>query len=235
VVSPDLSVRPRILAAKLIPAPHEELRRSFGALRNDQSSFGLIACDLDHALHVALDEATKASPVTVLYVRSLYAGAASAPGPFSGEAIGILAGADDDIVREGLKAATHMLDNRVAYRTTTGPKPIVFFSHVVPSLGLHLSGESGLAPGDSMAYLMAPPIESVVALDAALKNADVRMIKSFLPPTVTNYGGAFLTGPLEECEAAARAFSTAIERIAEAPVDSMASYVFERRPLKALS
>lgn len=221
------------MSVKLIPAPHEELRRGFGAVRNDQASFGLITCDLDHALYVALDEATKASPVSVLFARSLYAGAASAPGPLSGEAIGILAGGDDDIVREGLKGAQHMLESRVSYLATAGLRRIVFFSHVIPSLGLYLSKESGLAPGDSMAYLMAPPMESIVALDAALKSANVRLIKNFQPPTATNYGGGFLSGELPECEAAARAFSTTVERIAESPIDTMATYVFERRPKQA--
>jgi ethanolamine utilization protein EutL len=220
------------LSAKLIPAPHEELRKSLGVIREDQASFGLLTSDLDHALFVALDEATKASPVSVLYARSLYAGAAASPGPLSGEAIGILAGADDDIVREGLKAATRMLENRVSYSATEGGRRVVFFSHVVSSLGLYLSRESGLSPGDSIAYLMAPPIESMVALDAALKSANVRLVKSFLPPTATNYGGGFLTGELNECEAAARAFTETIGRIAESPVDSLSSYIFERKKLK---
>jgi ethanolamine utilization protein EutL len=229
------SVSAKLLSSKLIPAPHEELRRSLGALRNDLSSFGLITCDLDHALFVALDEATKASPVTVLFARSLYAGAAHSPGPLSGESIGILAGADDAIVREGLKAAAQALENRVSYQVTGGSRQITFFSYVVTSLGHHLSKESGLAPGDSLAYLMAPPIESIVALDAALKSADVRLIKSFTPPTATNYGGGFLAGEQYECEAAARAFSTAIERIAESPIDTLASYIFERRPKASAS
>jgi ethanolamine utilization protein EutL len=218
------------LSTKLIPAPHEELRRNLGALRDDQSSFGLISCDLDHALYVALDEATKASPVSVLYARSLYAGAANAPGPLSGESIGILAGRDDDIVQEGLKAARNMLENRVSYQATAGVQRIFFFAHVVSSLGRYLSKESGLSPGESMAYLMAPPVESVVAIDAALKNADVRLVKSFDPPTATNYGGGFLSGELHECQAAAHAFAEAIGRMAESPIDPLTSFVFERRP-----
>lgn len=222
-------VQPKVLSAKLIPAPHEELRRSYGALRDDQSSFGLITCNLDHALFVALDEATKASPVSVLFARSLYAGNASSPGPLSGEAIAILTGQDDDIVREGLKAALLMLESRVSYHQTQTVASVTFFSHVISSLGHYLSSESGLAPGDSMAYVMAPPIESVVALDAALKNANVQLVKGFAPPTVTNYGGGYLAGELHECEAASRAFSETIKRTAEVPVDSLDSYVFERK------
>ena len=165
----------------------------------------------------------------MLFARSLYAGASNAPGPLSGESIGILAGQDDEIVREGLKGATRMLENRVGYQTTSGVHNVVFFSHVIPSLGQYLSKESGLAPGDSMAYLMAPPLESVVAMDAALKSANVRLIKTFQPPTATNYGGGFLAGDLNETEAAAKAFSDTIERIAQSPMDTMSAYIFEHR------
>ena len=77
------------------------------------------------------------------------------------------------------------------------------FPHVIASLGEYLSREAGLSPGEPMAYLVAPPIEATIALDAALKAADVRAVHIIPPPTETNFAAAWLTGTLDACEAAA--------------------------------
>src|SRR5437762_4055475 len=68
-----------------------------------------------------------------------------------------------------------------------------------------------------MAYLIAPPLESVIGLDAALKAAPVRLTKWFGPPSETNYGGGYLVGTLPDCEAAARAFAAAVIDVAKSP------------------
>jgi ethanolamine utilization cobalamin adenosyltransferase len=60
----------------------------------------------------------------------------------------------------------------------------------------------------------------MVALDAALKAASVRVAKWFGPPTETNFGGGYLVGDLPACEAAARAFAAAVVDIARAPTDA---------------
>jgi ethanolamine utilization cobalamin adenosyltransferase len=71
-----------------------------------------------------------------------------------------------------------------------------------------------------MAYLIAPPLESMVGLDAALKAAPVRLAKWFGPPSETNFGGGYLVGDLPSCEAAARAFAAAVVDVARAPTDA---------------
>ena len=91
------------------------------------------------------------------------------------------------------------------------------FPHVIGSLGHYLSAQAALAPGDAMAYLVAPPIEATIALDVALKSADVVVAKIFTPPTETNYAAAWLTGDLDACRAAAEAFARAVVEIAGAP------------------
>ncbi len=74
-----------------------------------------------------------------------------------------------------------------------------------------------------MAYLIAPPLESVVGLDAALKAAPVTLAKWFGPPSETNYGGGYLVGELPDCEAAARAFAAAVVDVARSPLDERRS------------
>ncbi len=72
--------------------------------------------------------------------------------------------------------------------------------------------------GSPLAYLIAPPIESIVALDAACKAGQVRVAKWFGPPSETNFGGGYLSGDLPACEAAARAFAAAIVDVAHDPL-----------------
>ena len=55
-------------------------------------SIGIITTDCDDATYCALDEATKAAAVEVVYGRSLYAGSDNASTRYAGEVIGILAG-----------------------------------------------------------------------------------------------------------------------------------------------
>ena len=68
-----------------------------------------------------------------------------------------------------------------------------------------------------MAYLVAPPIEATIGLDAALKAADVCAVRVVPPPTETNFACAWLTGTLDACEAAAVAYAASVVAVAAAP------------------
>ena len=111
---------------------------------------------------------------------------------------------------------------RSGYITTsyTSKRPagtVTVFPHVISRLGTYLSALAGLNPGDSMAYLVAPPMEATLGLDAALKVADVRAVKVFTPPTETNFAASWLAGDLYACEAAATAFAATVVEIAANP------------------
>lgn len=208
---------PRILSTRHLPAIDPALGRALGIDPERHPSAAFITCNQDHSLYVALDEATKQAPVDVLYARSLYAGRAGAPGPLSGEIFGVIGGPDPDCVDEGLKACVRCLEDGARYYTAAASPGLVFFPHVVSRIGEYLAEETGLPAGESLAYLMGPPLEAMMALDSALKSADVRLVRAFPPPTPTNFGGGFLTGDLPECQAAAEAFTDAILEIAGEP------------------
>jgi ethanolamine utilization protein EutL len=71
--------------------------------------------------------------------------------------------------------------------------------------------------GSALSYLIAPPLESMYAMDAALKAADVILCKLFAPPSETNFGGGILSGTRSACEAASAAFASAVAEVAEQP------------------
>jgi ethanolamine utilization protein EutL len=210
-------VIPKVLATRIIPRIDGALAAAFGFDGDRLTAAGLITCDLDDALYAALDEATKHAGVEVVFARSFYAGSAHASGPTSGEILGILAGTDPEEVARGLGACVRCLESEAHFYSANAEGSVTFFPHVISSLGHYLSREAGLAVGEPMAYLIATPLESVYAVDAALKAAEVRLVKHFAPPTETNYAGAYLTGSLEACEAAAKAFAAAVVEVAGQP------------------
>jgi ethanolamine utilization protein EutL len=213
---------PRALAVRTIPRADEQLAAQW-KLPEGLRAVGLITCTSDDALYVALDEGTKAAPVEVVYARSFYAGSSYPSGPLSGEAIGVYAARDPDEIRAALARCLESLEKEAWFYAADAKKQLAFFPHVVRSTGSYLSREAGIEAGAPMAYLIAPPLESMVGLDAALKAAPVRLARWFGPPSETNYGGGYLVGDLPSCEAAARAFAAAIVDVAQAPTDAARS------------
>jgi ethanolamine utilization protein EutL len=213
-----IPLHPKLLSCRLIPSVEPALANALGCDAKCHTSLGLVTCDQDDSLYAALDHATKMAPVDVVYARSFYAGAEHASGPLSGEILGVIAGRDPDDVAEGLLALRQALAEEICFYTLPGEGMPAFFPHVISSLGRYLSAEAGLRPGQPMAYLIAPPIEAMVAVDHALKAAEVRLARFFGPPTETNFAGAWLTGELNEVEAAAKAFAEKVVEVAEHPL-----------------
>ena len=210
-------VRPKILSCRMLDEVEPSLARALGMDTTRHTSAGLITCDQDDAMYVALDHATKFAEVDVVYAKSFYAGAAHASGPLSGEVLGVIAGPNPAEVSEGLWALRSALLDTICFMRFDGTDGPAFFPHVIGNLGRYLSQQAGVAVGTSMAYLIAPPIESVIGLDAALKASNVRLAKWFGPPTETNYGGGYLVGELHDVQSAARAFTDAIAAIISSP------------------
>lgn len=211
-------IPPKILSVRRIPAADREVLRMFDADPERHVSLGLITCDQDDPTYVALDEATKHAGVDVVYARSFYAGAAHASGRLSGEILGVLAAADPEEIERGLTALVQCLEHDACFYDADGQGTIAVFPHVISSLGRYLSREAGLPPGEAMAYLVAPPMEAALGIDAAMKAADVRAAKLFSPPTETNYAAAWLTGLQHECEAAAMAFAETVVDVGQHPL-----------------
>jgi ethanolamine utilization protein EutL len=208
---------PKVLSVRRLPAADPALLLAYGADPARHTSLGLVTVDQDDPTYVALDEATKHAQVDVVFARSFYAGSAHASGRLSGEILGVLAAADPDEIDQGLAALVRCLAHDACFYAADEKATVTVFPHVIASLGHYLAKESGLAVGDAMAYLVAPPIEATVALDAALKAADVRAVKVFPPPTETNFAAAWLTGSLPACQAAAEAYAEAVVRVAREP------------------
>ena len=202
----------KILALRYLANAAPSLARSLGAPEG-YPSLGILTTDSDDATYIALDAATKAADVKVCYTRSFYGGAGNATTPHAGEVIGILAGATPGAVRSGMEAAISALD-RIGFDESNG---VPYLAHTVSSVGSHLAKEAGIRQGSALAYLIAPPLESMYAMDAAMKAADVKLCKLYAPPSETNFGGGLLSGTQSACDAACAAFAQAVEEVARQP------------------
>ncbi len=205
------------LAVRLISNVDANLAENL-KLAPHQKSVGLITADNDDATYVSIDEATKMADVEVVYARSFYAGAKHASGKLSGEILAVLAGPNPAEVRAGLSAALTYMKNEALWYSANEDDSIAFFPHVISRTGSYLSKMCNIPLGEPIAYLIAPPLEGVYALDAALKAAAVRIVSLTMPPSETNYMGALLTGDQPACRAAAIAFRETVLEVAQNPI-----------------
>ena len=204
----------KVLAVRYLANATPALCQALGAPKG-YPSLGLLTTDCDDATYIALDAATKAAEVEVAYGRSFYAGAANASTPNAGEVIGILAGQTPGAVRSGMEAALAALQ-RIGFEEVDG---VPYLAQTVSSVGSFLAREAGVRTGTALAYLIAPPLEGMYAMDAALKAADVKLCKLYAPPSETNFGGGLLSGTQSACDAACGAFADAVAEVARRPVE----------------
>lgn len=207
-------LRPAILGIRMISNVSEDLAKAL-ELGPRHKSLGIVTADTDDVLYTALDEATKDADVEVVYARSMYAGAANASTKLAGEVIGIIGGPSPAEIRSGLNSIRNFMESGPCFVSANEDDSIVYYAHTVSRTGSYLSKTAGIPEGEALAYLIAPPLEAVYGLDAAMKAADVSMVSFYGPPSETNFGGGLLTGSQSACKAACSAFAQAVQAVAD--------------------
>lgn len=205
-----------VLSSLLIPNVDRALATSL-ELKPHHRSLGIVTSDCDDVTYVALDEATKAVDVEIVYARSMYAGAGNASTKLAGEVIGIVAGPNPEEVRSALDVIVYEIENGASFYSANEDNSIPYFAHCISRAGSYLSQAANATEGTAIAYLIAPPAEAIVGLDAALKAADVQVGAFYGPPSETNFAGGLLVGSQSACRAACDAFARTVEQIADNP------------------
>ena len=207
-------LRPNILGIRLISNVSEDLAEALG-LGPRQKSLGIITTDMDDVTYTALDQATKDADVEVVYAKSMYAGSANASTKLAGEVIGIIGGPSPSEVRSGMSSIVNFIEQGACFVSANEDDSIVYYAHTISRTGSYLSQAAGIREGEALAYLIAPPLDAIYGLDAALKAADVRLVTFYGPPSETNFGGGLLTGSQSACKAACGAFAQAVQDVAD--------------------
>lgn len=211
-------IRTKVLSVKILANADRALLERLEAPAGHRS-LGFITTDCDDVGYAALDEATKKAEVCVVYARSMYAGAANASTALAGEFIGILSGPDPEEVKSGIEAFISYAENDAAFYSANDEDSIVYFAHCISRTGSYLSKAAEVPEGTAMAYLIAPPLEAMMGIDAALKAAGVELRVFYGPPSETNFAGALLTGEQSACVSACEAFAETVCSIADAPLN----------------
>ena len=211
------ALRAKVLSVKLIPNINPAMAKQLN-LESGHNSIGLFTADIDDVAYTALDEATKKAVVSVAYAKSFYGGAVNANSKLAGEFIGILSGPTPAEVKSGINAAVDFIENDAAFYSVNEDDTICYYAHCISRTGSFLSKEAGIKEGEALAYLIAPPMEAVYALDVAMKAADVEMAAFYGPPSETNFGGGLLTGSQSACKAACEAFADGVNFVADNPM-----------------
>ncbi len=214
----DDPLKSAVLSMKIIPRVNEELRTQL-ELPEGHYSIGLFTADCDDVAYTALDESTKKADVKVVYAKSFYGGAANANTKLAGEIIGIISGPNPAEVRAGLDTINDVIANEAWFYSANEDDTICYYAYCISRSGSYLSEVAGVPQGTAIAYLIAPPEESVYGMDAALKAADVTLSAFYGPPSETNFGGGLLTGEQSACKAACLAFADAVKSVAASPTE----------------
>ena len=163
-----------VLSMKVIPNVDPALAKEL-SLKPEHRSLGIVTSDCDDVTYVALDEATKAADVEVVYGKSMYAGAGNASTKLAGEVIGIIAGPSPAEINSGLSVINQVIEEEASFIVPM----TTIVSYILHTLFLELVvfflNKLNIPEGEAIAYLIAPPLEAMVALDAAMKAADVQM------------------------------------------------------------
>ncbi|MDR1916822.1 MAG: ethanolamine utilization microcompartment protein EutL [Synergistaceae bacterium] len=216
------ALKTKVLSVKIIPNADKALLKALKA-HSAHRSLGIITTDCDDVSYAALDDATKKARVQVVYAKSMYAGSTNSSTALAGEFLGILSGVDPEDVCSGLEAAIDFAENAASFYSANADDSIVYFAHCISRTGSYLSKQAKIPEGNALAYLIAPPLEAILGLDAALKASQVEMKLFYGPPTETNFAGGLLCGDQPSCSAACDAFAQMVCDIAEAPLS------FQRR------
>ena len=211
-------MKTNVLSVRIIPNADPMLLQRL-EVQEGHRSLGIFTTDCDDVSYAALDEATKKAQVSVAYARSMYAGAANANTALAGEFIGILSAENPAEIRSGLEAALLYIQDDACFYSANKDDSVVYFAHCISRTGSYLSKAADVPEGTAMAYLIAPPLEAMVGLDAALKAAQVEMRVFYGPPSETNFAGGLLTGDQAACRAACEAFAETVCGIAANPTD----------------
>lgn len=211
-------IKAKVLSVRILPNADPMLLERLDVPQGHRS-LGIFTSDCDDVSYAALDEATKKARVTVVYARSMYAGAGNASTALAGEFIGILSAENPAEVRSGLESAVHYVEHEASFYSANGEDSVVYFAHCISRTGSYLSREAQVPEGAALAYLIAPPLEAMIGLDAAVKAADVKLSKFYGPPSETNFAGGLLTGDQAACRAACEAFADTVCAIASAPME----------------
>lgn len=211
-------LRSRVTMQKVVPNVAREYRELW-KIPQEHQSVGIIACDNEDVMWLALDDATKKARIHVVHAETVYGGLDYSWSKFGGEITAIISGEKVADVQDGLRYIRDYIENKAAIYVLNEEEDLGYYADWIPRAGKYYQERLDVKEGESIAYLVSTPVESTYGLDKALKASNTRIVELFRPPSRVNTGGGVVAGTESACKAAVDAFAEAVEYCAFHPMD----------------
>ena len=202
---------------KLIPNVSPKYREQLD-IPEDHESVGLISCDNEEVLNLALDDATKKARIRVSHVQSAYVGGRNSANIFKDASMAIISGPKVQDVKSGLSHIEDYVNRHCCHYASQSDPEITYYAAWTPRAGLYMRDRLGVPEGTAYCLLSSTPMESTYALDAAMKASNTELAEMSEIFTSDNKIFAFLTGTESACRSAVEAYCAAIDRFAANPM-----------------
>ena len=208
----------QVVMQKIIPNINPLLSENWKVPEGDRA-MGVISCDHEETMLLALDVASKKADITVLYAQTVYEGRHYSWSRYGGEITAIITGKNVSDVSSGIRYIDDYIRRGDDLFLISGENCTMYYAQVTPHAGPFFRDRYGIAQGSAYAYLVGGPIETNYALDKALKAGKTEIARYWYPPSHANSSGAVLTGTESACRAATQAFVEALRFATENPMD----------------
>lgn len=208
----------RVTMQKVVPNVTRAYRELW-KIPQEHQSVGIIACDNEDVMWLALDDATKKARIHIVHAETVYGGLEYSWSKFGGEITAIISGEKVADVQDGLRYIRDYIENKAAIYVLNEEGDLGYYADWIPRAGKYYQERLDVKEGESIAYLVSTPVESTYGLDKALKASNTRIVELFRPPSRVNTGGGVVAGTESACKAAVDAFAEAVEYCAFHPMD----------------
>ncbi|MEE1228993.1 MAG: BMC domain-containing protein [Lachnospiraceae bacterium] len=207
----------QVVMQKIIPNINPLLSENWKVPEGDRA-MGVISCDHEETMLLALDDASKKADITVLYAQTVYEGRHYSWSRYGGEITAIITGKNVSDVSSGIRYIDDYIRRGDDLFLISGENCTMYYAQVTPHAGPFFRDRYGIAQGSAYAYLLGDPIASMYALDHALNASQTHIAKLQRPQTRDNKAGAIVVGTEAACKTAADVFSKVVEQIARRPL-----------------
>jgi len=203
---------------KIIANVSPEFRKEW-KLPEDHESVGLVSCDNEDVMFLALDDATKKARIRVMHAQTVWVGKENDWGKFQDANTAMISGPRVQDVKSGLSHIREYIERKCSHYQSDINPGISWYADWVPRVGPYMQDRLGIPEGSSYCYLYGPPIESTYAIDAAMKAGNTRLARTSDIITRDNKIGVILYGSESACKSAVSTYNNVIERCAARPLD----------------
>ncbi len=196
-----------------------QFHKEFLKIPKDHLCLGIIACDVENVMYLALDEASKKANIKVVYSSAAFTGHSNAWADIRGQVVGMISAKNLEDVRKGLEYTRSFIEKEAELYTFDEDRSLLCYAHLIPRAGKYYQERYGIPQGMAAGHVACSPLENTYALDKALKAGNTKIAELFEMPVKSNIGGAVLYGSYAACKSSIDSYIQEVEYCFLHPLD----------------